>query len=101
MLFIVGSLFGFSLYYFLSNPKKFKSKMPQIKIGRLVMFPIVIIPLGKYQLHIHHWLYLTILLVIAFFYLPLGYHWGWIIKGFVAGGVVQGFCYKDRFKLLE
>jgi hypothetical protein len=46
-----------------------------------------------YRIHIHHWIYCSIILIILLiikFYNP-------IILGFMVGSIIQGLKYKDRF----
>lgn len=51
---------------------------------------------GKYYLHIHHWIYGLVILLVLFifkFYNPF-------IFGFLVGIMVQGLFYKDRLLIL-
>jgi hypothetical protein len=56
----------------------------------------LLISLSKYQLHIHHWIWCMVLLIVMLilkFYNPL-------LLGFLAGSIIQGLSYADRFVIL-
>ena len=51
---------------------------------------------GKYYLHIHHWIYYFLIIIILYvinFYNP-------IIYGLIIGGIIQGLTYRDRFVII-
>ena len=58
------------------------------KINRSLRFR-----LGNYWIHIHHWLYSAIILLVL---LTLGL-FNPILIGLSAGSIIQGLRYKDRF----
>lgn len=53
------------------------------------------IPLGRFYLHIHHWLYCLVLMV-SLQALDLSCPG---VDGFLAGSVLQGFTYRDWYLL--
>lgn len=94
-----GIAAGFWFYHLLSHPFKLKNKLPQIKIKALEILPNLKIKLRKHVIHIHHWIFLslafTILIAMTTSFAQL-----LLVKSFCLGGIIQGFTYGDRFKIL-
>lgn len=89
--------FLFSIFYsYLILPKKEKKK-PAISI---TCYPIlyqgmIIIPYSKKKaIHIHHWVFYLILLLLKKYI----YQTVW---GFSLGLCLQGLTYQDRFRIIE
>lgn len=119
---IVGASSGFGFYQLFSNPshKIFIDKtsprlanrlrrvkrhvygklVPTIKARKFELLPAVRINLKNRQVHIHHWIPLSV--ILGFFIYHSDNITSWTtLKSFMAGGVVQGFLYKDRFKIFK
>jgi len=84
-----GLIFGYFSFKYLSGPaEKMRGKIPSIRL-----------PLGKYRLHLHHWLMTIVCLLIlkltGIFDLNSFLFW-------VGGGVaLQGvLCYSDWYKII-
>lgn len=110
--FIVFIALGFIFYRKFSKPKKklFHSGhlIQKIKIKHIEILPCLKIPLGRkkflfgrYHLHIHHWLYLGILLGISVSVDNNLLGKFWFLNGFCIGGILQGLTYSDKFKLKD
>lgn len=101
---LIGAVLGFTLYYLLSegrNKSGSKSKTLQTKnfLGKLI--PSAKFRIKGYEIHVHHWLYLlVILMIIILFFRELFYNYP-IIEGFLIGGIIEGLIYKNRFKMFK
>lgn len=71
-----------------------------VKLRKFEILPSVRIHHKNRQIHIHHWITLSAILGIIF-YKNEGIAQLTLIKSFIAGGVLQGFLYKDRFKIFK
>lgn len=75
-------------------------KTPHIKIRRIQIFPSLRIRVGGRIIHFHHWLNLSILLIVSNF-ISGGILTELTTKGFLLGGILQGlFLGKDNFRLI-
>lgn len=111
VVFIISFLVGFLVYKKLSIPKSrlFHSHhlVPNVEIKHIEILPCLRIPLGKGRfggkrhLHIHHWIYLGLLLVISLFIDNRLTGNLSLVNGLCLGGIAQGLTYHDRFKLKE
>lgn len=66
------------------------------KSGEQGRFKSLIFKVGQYKIHIHHWFFSIIILfalIAADFYHPL-------IYGILIGIVLQGFTYKNFYKII-
>ncbi|HEX7485557.1 MAG TPA: hypothetical protein VF332_05355 [Vicinamibacterales bacterium] len=54
------------------------------------------IPVGRYYLHVHHWLYCLGIMALVYSFDVAGPG----ICGFLFGSVVQGFTYRDWYLLV-
>lgn len=85
MIFTLGIIAGFLFWKF------FAGKYEGDKIGRSWR-PLI----GNYYIHIHHWLWCSVLLLLL---LLLNYYTQFIV-GLLAGSIVQGLFYRDRFVIM-
>ncbi|SRR5258708_7809041 len=111
-IFIVFIILGFIFYKKFSKPKKrlFHSShlVQKIEIKHIEILPCLKIPLGRkeflfgrYHLHIHHWLYLGMLLGLSLLIDSNLFGRLSFLDGFFVGGIIQGLTYRDRFKLRD
>jgi len=95
LIFLIFSIIGFFLSYLIAHPNSPLNKhLPKIDLKIIQLSPSVKIILRKRTIHLHHWMYSSILLVIT---ITLG---GGILdtlysKGFLLGGIVQGITFSD------
>ncbi|MFA6042345.1 MAG: hypothetical protein WCV85_02250 [Patescibacteria group bacterium] len=68
--------------------KIFLGKYEGDKIGRSIRPK-----LGKYRVHIHHWIWLSVALIIL---LVVNVHHP-VLLGLIVGSIIQGLLYRDRF----
>jgi len=95
---ILASILGFLVYLLFSHPKYLKKKVPSVKFGSLELRPSLKLRLKHKTIHIHHWIWLTALLGFLN-HIAHGIDNLLFLKLFAAGGIVQGFTFKDRFHI--
>lgn len=101
--FFAGAVLGFAMYYLMSkgSNKRSDKKAMNTKnfLGKLI--PSAKFRINDYEIHIHHWVYLsTILLFGLLFFRELLLKYA-IVLGFLSGGIIEGLLYKDRFQLFK
>ena len=94
-----GFAAGYWFYHLLTQPLKFKNKLPQIKIKALEFLPNLKIRLKNHIIHIHHWIFLCAIFVVLLT-ATTGFYQLLLFKSFCVGGIIQGFTYSDRFKII-
>lgn len=109
ILFTTSIFIGFFVYWKFSKPKSklFHSShlVPNVELKHIELFPCLRIPLGRRmlwkrrQLHIHHWIYLSFLLMVSLLINNNIFGQLGVINGFCIGGIIQGLTFKDKFKL--
>lgn len=85
MIFVLGIIIGFGIF------KLFSGKREGNKIKRSFRFLV-----NGYYIHIHHWIWCTILLILL---LIINFQ-NQFIYGFLLGSIIQGLLYKDRFVVI-
>ncbi|MEK9147062.1 MAG: hypothetical protein AAB639_02600 [Patescibacteria group bacterium] len=94
-----GIVTGFWFYHLFSQPLKLQDRLPKIKIKTLEVLPNLKIRLTKRTIHIHHWVSLSIAFAILIT-ATTGFTQFLLVKSFCLGGIIQGFTYSDRFKII-
>lgn len=94
-----GIAAGFWFYHLFSQPLKLKGKLPKIKIKALEVLPSLQIKLKKHIIHIHHWIFLSVAFAVLIT-ATTSFAQLLLVKSFCLGGIIQGFTYSDRFKIL-
>ncbi|HIH10877.1 TPA: hypothetical protein HA241_01690 [Candidatus Woesearchaeota archaeon] len=78
---------GFAVAYFLSGKSE----------GQQGIVKSLLIPLGSYSIHLHHWLIALVMLIILFslkIYNPF-------LHGFLLGLILQGLTYHDFYNIIS
>lgn len=89
--FVVSALSAHQIY--------FKKRLPRVKRGKLQILPNLIINIKDYKIHIHHWIWMS--LVFAYVnHIAKGMNHLLYLKFFAIGVISQGLSFKDRFKIL-
>ena len=97
---IGGILFGYSITRIFSHPGHQINKMiPSVCLKAVEFLPRLRVKLKQHIIHIHHWIFLS-LIFASLLYFTSSFTQFLIVKSFCIGGIVQGFTYKDRFKIL-
>lgn len=99
--YILSFVAGYLFFLYLSSPKKFKNKIPKLGLGRVQLFPSFVIKIGKIKFHIHHWIYLSIILFVYIFSSEKTTLSSQIFKGYLVGGIFQGISYPDKLRIIK
>lgn len=91
-------ILGFSLYMLFSHPKYLKKSVPSIGTGKIQILPNLKIKFKNRIIHLHHWILLSAFLGFLN-HIAQGIDNLFYIKLFTLGGIIQGFSFKDRFKV--
>lgn len=93
--FILSSITGYFSWKILSHPNsKVNKKLPVIKIKIIQLCPYLQLHIGKNTIHIHHWIFSTILLIISITKV-CGFLDSDLSRGFLTGTIFQGLTYPD------
>lgn len=68
---------------------RIRKKMPNIKTGRVQVFPVLRLKIFGRVIHVHHWISFSILLLFSFF-ITTGILDFMVTKGLLLGGIIQG-----------
>ena len=98
ILFIIGLLFGYTFFLFMSDPGKRKNVLPKIAFGNIEILPNLRIRVGNTYFWIHHWIYLSVIILISFIIIQSITQLVFM-RGIAVGGILQGLRYKDRFRV--
>lgn len=99
--FIVSAIVGFIVLDYITHPHSaFNKKLPKISLKFLQISPWMQLRVKGRIIHIHHWMNLSLLLVIS---LTIG---GGILdatytKGILLGGIIQGLTLGDWKKIIH
>jgi hypothetical protein len=55
------------------------------------------IPVGNIKVHIHHWIWASVILIV---FILLKFQ-NYFLMGILVGIMIQGLSYTDRFKIIE
>lgn len=95
-LYTLLSAFGGYFYWKLTTTpgSKINRRVPKVKIKNVQILPSLKITVKGRIIHLHHWVWLTILLCVSF----IGPWWldTWAARGFMVGGALQGLRFPDR-----
>jgi hypothetical protein len=99
MLLIAGgasTVLGYLILNFISTPgSKFNRRVPQVRFKWVQLFPSIKIFVRGRIIHLHHWFYLSILLVFSVVS-PTAFLDSALTRGFLLGAVIQGLKFRDR-----
>lgn len=98
--FLLSLIFGYEIAKKTSKPNsKLHQKLPFIKIKFIQISPNIKIHFRGKIIHIHHWLYMSLLLIISFTardsFLASDF-----FKGSMLGGIIQGLTFPDWKKII-
>src|SRR3989344_1503416 len=100
LVFICSNIIGYTLFKFLSHPgSSVKRRLPYVRIKWVQVMPNVRIHVRGKVICLHHWINLSIVLVISFV-VSQGILDSFFAKGILLGGIVQGFTYSDWKKIV-
>ena len=95
---IIGAASGFLFFTAFSHPKSWVHKrLPHKKVKNIHVLPHVKLHKKDKTYHLHHWL-LASALYLPFLALKKSIRKSSLFHGFIAGSILQGLIYKDRFR---
>lgn len=87
---VPAAALGYATFRATSHPTaKIRRKLPNIKIKRVQVFPVIRIQIFGRVIHLHHWFSLSVLLALSNF-IPIGILEPTFTKGVLLGGIIQG-----------
>ncbi len=87
---IPATALGYLTLRFTTHPtSRIRRKMPNIKKGRIQVFPVLRLKIFGRVIHIHHWISFSILLLLSFF-ITTGILDFMVTKGLLLGEIIQG-----------
>lgn len=93
---IPATALGYLASRTLSHPtSRIRKKLPNIKTKRIQVFPVLRIKLFGRVIHLHHWIYFSIILLVSFF-VSLGIVDYIVTKGILLGGIIHGLTVPQK-----
>lgn len=93
---LLGGSIGFIIFMLATHPgSKVNKKLPEKHIKNLQVFPRLHLKARNRVIHVHHWMFLTPILILI-----QNISQSNILHGFVIGGILQGLMFKDRFRFV-
>lgn len=81
---------GYLTFKFTTHPNaRLRKKMPNLKVKRLHLFPVISFNAFGKNIHFHHWMNFSVLLAVSGF-TQFGVLDHTITRGLLLGGVIQG-----------
>lgn len=97
--FLLSLTAGYKIAKVFSHPEsKVRAMMPCFKIKFLQFLPNIKIYIRGKIIHIHHWIYLSLLLVLSF-KLNFSILDSTLFRGILSGGIIQGLSFPDWKKI--
>lgn len=101
---VLATALGYLTFRAVTHPTaRIRKKLPNVRVKRVQVFPVIRIYLFGRVFHFHHWVNLSILLALSTFH-PVGVLDFMFAKGILLGGIIQGlrlpkehrkFMYRD------
>ncbi|MBI2040397.1 hypothetical protein HYT18_04985 [Candidatus Microgenomates bacterium] len=87
---VPATALGYLTFRATTNPNaRIRRKLPNIKVKRLQLFPIIRLQAFGKTLHLHHWVNFSLLLVLSgFTSIAILDHY--FTRGLLIGGIIQG-----------
>lgn len=87
---VPATALGYLTFRATTHPNsRIRRKMPNLRMKRVQVFPVLRIHLFGRVIHLHHWFSLSILLILSFF-ASIGVLDLMFTKGVLLGGIIQG-----------
>jgi hypothetical protein len=98
---LLAAIAGFVILQYVthSTKSKIRRKMPDIRIKRIQVFPILRFRYKGKIIHFHHWFNFAILLAISTF-VTSSFLDSSITRGFLMGGMLQGLLLENNRNIL-
>lgn len=103
-LFFLSAWIGYLLFLFLNDPidnlQTQKKRLPTVSFKNIEILPYFRIHFGKKTYHVHHWLLLSVITIVALVGFE-GFQHQVVLNGAAIGGIIQGLRYPDRFQFKQ
>lgn len=76
---------------------RIRKKMPNIKIKRVQVFPVLRIKVFGRVIHLHHWMYFSLILAVSFF-VSMGIVDYIVTKGILLGTIIHGLTLPKKHR---
>ena len=76
---------------------RIRRKMPNIKTGRVQVWPVLRFKAFGRVIHLHHWIYLSVILLVSFF-VSLGIVDYIVTKGVIFGTIIHGLTVPKKYR---
>lgn len=87
---IPATALGYYTFKATTHPSsRIRRRLPNVRVKRVQVFPVLRINLFGRVIHFHHWINLSILLGLSFF-MSLGILDFMVTRGILLGGIIQG-----------
>lgn len=87
---IPGAALGYVTLRATTHPtSRIRRKLPNVKVKRVQVFPVLRINIFGRVVHFHHWINFSILLLLSFF-ISVGVLDVMVTKGILLGGIIHG-----------
>jgi hypothetical protein len=97
---LAASIAGFTAFHLTRHPSgKIGKKLPEIKYKRVEISPSIKLHFMGRTIWLHHWLNLSIILIISIF-VTNGFLDYTVTKGFLVGSIIQGLTFPDASKVI-
>ncbi|OGE71586.1 hypothetical protein A3H40_03910 [Candidatus Daviesbacteria bacterium RIFCSPLOWO2_02_FULL_38_15] len=98
---IPATALGYLTFRATTHPtSRIRRKLPNIKVRRLQIFPVIRIYIFGRVFHLHHWFNFSLLLILSAF-ISFGILDYMFTKGLLLGGIIQGLTLpKEHRKLI-
>lgn len=85
-----ATAFGYLTFRATTHPKaRIRKKLPNIRVKRVQVFPVLRVNIFGRVIHFHHWINLSILLALSGL-TQIGILDHSIVRGILLGGIIQG-----------
>lgn len=74
-----------------------RKSMPNIKTKRVQIFPVLRFKIGGRVIHLHHWIYFSLILIVSFF-VSLGVVNLLVTKGVLLGATIHGLTLPKKHR---
>lgn len=87
---IPATLLGYATFRATTHPtSRIRRRMPNVRVKRLQVFPVIRINIFGRVIHFHHWINFSVLLIMSFF-ISVGILDYVVTKGILLGGIIHG-----------
>lgn len=87
---VPATALGYLTFRATTHPNsRIRRKLPNIKVKRLQLFPVIRVNIFGRWVHFHHWFNFSVLLAISSM-APMGFLDGAFARGILLGGIIQG-----------